>query len=508
MTDASVHAALRSDVALVVVEAPGGCGKTFQGSEYAKNIAAIIKPGRLLILTHTHAACSVFDAKTKGLGSNIEIRTIDSLIAQMASAYHQGLGLPPDATAWAREAGDDGYGQLAVKAAALLKRYPAIAAVLALRYPMIVCDEHQDCSGEQHAVITAMHAAGAMLRVFADPMQKIFKDKSFVGGCLPCDWNALKTQADSFEELDVPHRWKSTDPELGKWILRAREALKTGGKVDVVNRPSSVVVVRADNLSKKYGDFLLSKSDRKPVDAFVETTNSLLVLAHFTRTVRGLRAFFDRRIPLWEGHTRQALERLVGVLKEPQSAADLAAAIVKFMDDVAVGFSPSAFGNAFQAEVASACSTKRKVDTKPAKIQGLARLLIDEPDFRGVSKVLRAIGELRASDPAFKEIKIDHSKEFWEAARLADYATAQEGFDALTHKRTYSRPSPPSKAISTIHKAKGLECDRVALVACDKKQFPDTQEARCLLYVGLSRPMKRLMIVVPKFDPSPLFQLT
>ncbi|MBX9862346.1 MAG: ATP-dependent helicase [Hyphomicrobium sp.] len=507
MTDESVHAALRSEAALVVVEAPGGCGKTFQGSDYAKDIAAAIKPGRLLILTHTHAACSIFDKKTKGIGSNIEIRTIDSLIAQIASAYHRGLALPADASVWARQAGDDGYGLLGVKVAALLKRYPSIAAALAQRYPLIVCDEHQDCSGEQHAVIAAIQAGGARLRVFADPMQKIFKDKSFVGGCLPCDWNVLKEEADTFEELDVPHRWKNTDPDLGKWILGAREALKAGGKVDLVNRPTSVVVIRVDNIAKKYGDVLLSTAHRKPIDAFIGATNSLLVVAHHTRTASALRALFYRQIPLWEGHTRKGLEKLIGVLKEPQTTTVLAAAVVTFMDEVAVGFSPSAFGDQFQAEVAGGCTTKRKADTKPAKIQALAKLIVDEPDFRGVAKVLRTIGDLRASDSVFNDIKIDHSKEFWEAARLAEYSTAEEGFNALTHKRTYSRPSPPPKAISTIHKAKGLECDCVVLMACDDKQFPDTPEARCLLYVGLSRAMNRLMIVVPNSNPSPLLQL-
>jgi DNA helicase-2/ATP-dependent DNA helicase PcrA len=68
VSDDSVRSALRSTAALVVIEAPGGCGKTHQGSEFTRDMAALVKPGRLLILTHTHAACSVFDGKTKGIG--------------------------------------------------------------------------------------------------------------------------------------------------------------------------------------------------------------------------------------------------------------------------------------------------------------------------------------------------------------------------------------------------------------------------------------------------------
>lgn len=102
MSDASVAAALRSDARLVVIEAPAGCGKTFQAAEYAREAASAVRQGqRILILTHTHAACSVFTARTKGAGPRVQIGTIDSLIVQIATAYHHVLDLPFDVSAWA-----------------------------------------------------------------------------------------------------------------------------------------------------------------------------------------------------------------------------------------------------------------------------------------------------------------------------------------------------------------------------------------------------------------------
>ena len=95
MSDDSVHAALRSGAPLVLIEAPAGCGKTHQGAEYAREIAAAGNSGRLLILTHTHAACSMFADARKGKGSRIEIRTIDSVIGQIAAAYHDGSDFRP-----------------------------------------------------------------------------------------------------------------------------------------------------------------------------------------------------------------------------------------------------------------------------------------------------------------------------------------------------------------------------------------------------------------------------
>jgi DNA helicase-2/ATP-dependent DNA helicase PcrA len=95
VSDASVRAALRSAAALVAIEAPAGCGKTTQGADYARELVAAGKSGRLLILTHTHAACSVFAHRAKGAGARVEIRTIDGVIANIASIYHAGLDFQP-----------------------------------------------------------------------------------------------------------------------------------------------------------------------------------------------------------------------------------------------------------------------------------------------------------------------------------------------------------------------------------------------------------------------------
>lgn len=77
----------------------------------------------------------------------------------------------------------------------------------------------------------------------------------------------------------------------------------------------------------------------------------------------------------------------------------------------------------------------------------------------------------------------------------------------MTHRRIYSRPKPPEKAISTIHKAKGLECDSVIVMPCDARTFPDKLDARCLLYVALSRTKSRLLLVVSRINPSPILTI-
>lgn len=495
MSDESVRQALRSTARLVVIEAPAGCGKTHQGAEYVGELAASSRD-RVLILTHTHAACSVFAERTRDCGSHVEIRTIDSLIARVATAYHAGLGITADPMIWVRQRPKDGYAQLAGKVAVLLKRYPMIAEAIARRYSTIICDEHQDSSVAQHAVAMSLHGGGGRLRIFADPMQSIFKEANSYS------WNSLLQSADSVQDLDYPHRWSKGCPELGKWTLEARTALKNGAKVDLRRRPASVKVVQVTNLAQKTFDFRLNQNDRRPIDNFERGKASLQVLTRYNETARSLRSFFNRRIPIWEGHTRTGLETLVLKIEQANTPEQLAAAIVEFMDEVAVGFSPSSFGNRFEAEVAERCSKSTR--GKPAAIQELARLVVEAPDHRGAAGMLKRLHELTQSDPSFAEIKVDSLREFWDAVHLGEFESPAEGLAELAHRRSYVRPRPPDRAISTIHKAKGLECDRVILMPCDAKSFPDKEDARCLLYVALSRAKSELMFVVSANEPSPL----
>lgn len=506
MSDDSVHAALRSEHPLVVVEAPAGCGKTTKGADYAREIAVADSTNRLLILTHTHAACSVFADRTRGVSSRIEIRTIDSVIAHIASAYHTGLGLPADIAAWVRQH-QDGYAELALSVAALLERYPMIVASLAQRHRTVICDEHQDSSGEQHAIVMALQAHGAKLRIFGDPMQKIFKESARVSTCIPCDWDGLTRQAQAFEHLDFPHRWTSGCRQLGQWTLAARTALKTGGTIDLRNGlPPSVTIIFAENQSQRNFEYQLSSQNRRPIDAFERGQPSLLILTRYNETARSFRGFFNRRIPLWEGHTRTSLEKLVDAITAGNGdCAALADAVVTFMGDVGKGFSPSAFGNRFEKEVHDGCIGSCR--GKPATIQQLARFLVTEPNHCGVAKMLRRLSELATTDSNFTDVKIDCRKEFWEATHLGDFDTADNAFAEITHRRIYSRPKPPEKAISTIHKAKGLECDAVIVMPCDARTFPDKHDARCLLYVALSRAKSRLMLVVSRNSPSPLLTI-
>lgn len=497
MSDERVRTALRSPARLVVVEAPAGCGKTHQGAEYAKDVASADAGVRPLVLTHTHAARSEFATRTKGAKSAVDVRTIDSLIGEIGAAYHVGLDLPADIVRWIRSR-DDGYAELAAMVADLLEQHPMIAASVARRHPIVVCDEHQDSSSDQHRVVMAIHNAGAALRLFADPMQRIFDDA-------PCDWDGLRREADEWAELNTPHRWAEGCQELGRWTLDVRRSLEAGGTVDLRPgmRPRGLEIVFAENNAKRNLAYQLSRNARRPIDGFEQRGDSLLVLTRHNATAMSLRSFFNRRVPLWEGHTRQALDTLVDrICHAREDPDDLARSVLEFIGKVAKGFSPSAFGNTFQREVATRCAAVRR--DRPKKIQEVARLLLDDPSHRGVSAVLRRLEELARTDSSFSNMEIDRRRELWEAIDLGNFDTIDDGLVEINHRRNYSSSGPPRKAISTIHKAKGLEGDSALVLPCAGKTFPDNRNARCLLYVAISRAKRRLMIVLSRKDPSPL----
>jgi DNA helicase-2/ATP-dependent DNA helicase PcrA len=281
MSDEAVAELLRSNSPLVLIEASAGCGKTYQGADYAKHIAGTMGRGRLLILTHTHAACGVFADRTKNVGTGVvAIKTIDALIAQIATVYHKPLGLPASLSSWAWQNGGAGFDIMAAKVAAFLAVQPMVVKALARRYPVIICDEHQDSTADQNSVVMALHKGGALLRIFGDPMQRIYGQKTDKAARADQQrWEALKQSA-ACGTLDYPHRWRDGCPDLGRWIFAARLALASGQPIDLTAaRPESLRLFTADNISQSRDRYQLSTAHRKPIDAHVRAVSVKVVAA-------------------------------------------------------------------------------------------------------------------------------------------------------------------------------------------------------------------------------------
>lgn len=510
MSDETVAKLLRSNEPLVIVEASAGCGKTYQGAAYARDVANSIGSSRLLILTHTYAACAVFAERTQGAGSRVEIKTIDALIAQIATAYHKPLGLPRDLASWAWHENGRGFDIMATKVAAFLRLRPMVARALAQRYPIVICDEHQDSSVDQHTVVMALRDGGAVLRIFGDPLQRIYGAKK-TDKAARIDherWESLKASG-ATDKLDFPHRWRDGCPALGEWVRSARTCLENGQQIDLSGPlPASLAIHVGNNIAQTRTGYQLSKAHRQPIDKLVRDRDQLMILASRNDRVAALRAFWGRTIPIWEGQTREALAALVDVLRtEHGNAEALAQGLLTFVGTVAVGFSQSSHGDRLIAEIRNAAT--RPTTGKPANIQAIARCLLADPSHTGSAAALDLIRTyIEAKAAGFDKVRLDLRTEFKDAIRIGQFATADEAFAQISRKRSLARPSPPRRVLSSIHKAKGLECDNVLIMGCDETQFTRTYYAKCKMYVALSRAKKSLTLVIPDKNPSPLFRLT
>ncbi|TCP39384.1 UvrD-helicase domain-containing protein [Rhodovulum marinum] len=509
MSDHSVFNLLRSDEPLVVIEAPAGCGKTYQGAEYAHDIAPTLGNARMLILTHTNAACDVFEERTRGISRNaVEIRTIDAMICEIAAVYHKVLDLPPDPTVWAYT--HNGFSDVAARVAVFIKKNQAVPAALARRYPIIVCDEHQDASPDHHQIIMAIHGQGAKLRIFGDRMQSIYESKAKAAEQHRARWEALVASA-AHDELDHPHRWTKDAEgcsELGEWVLSARETLLANEPLDLTSAlPASVKVIVAENTSPARGGYRVGWPQRKPLDDHLNGHEELFVLASSNELVRSLRSFWNRKVPIWEGHTRDALSILLTDIQSVDGNAVRAAeALTRFMSSIAKGFTSSTHGNILKDEIECNCGKARK--GKPGNIQGLARMLLAEPNHLGISTAIAAIDQfIKSSAAGFSDVKVDLKREFREAQRLAQYEDASQGYAEIAMRRSVIRPKPLPKTLSTVHKSKGLECSNTMIMHCDRASFGNTIYGRCKFYVGISRAKSSLVIVIPKANPSLIFKI-
>jgi hypothetical protein len=507
MKDEDVAKLLRSDEPLVVIEAPGGCGKTFQGSSYARDVVATLPRGRVLVVAHTHAACGEFRKRTRDVGSKVEIKTVASLATEMVSIYHKALGLPPDAESWAWKNNGEGFNEVAEQCAELVTRSPMIGAALARRYPVVICDEHQDCSAEQHAMLMALHRGGAKARIFADPMQRIFRRLSAKEARADAErWEKLKANG-RHAELETPHRWlKGGSAELGTWILEARQSLMKGEPVVVPTKtPAGLTIVIGDNNGQSRTQFVLNPSQRRSVDGIMFAGDQMLVLTGSNEMVDALTAYTNRRIGVWEGHTRDYLAVLVEALQAANGdAVAIGNAVVTFVGGVGAGFSMSSHGKRLLEEISNGCC--KATTGKPASIQAMAKLILAEPNHIGAAGALKLLADyIESGQAGFGDIKIDYRSELGDAMRLGAFATPEDGLSELARRRSHFHRPLPARAISTIHKAKGLECPNVMVVPCDKT-FSGTEYSRCRLYVALSRASHTLTLVVPSSDGSPLLK--
>jgi hypothetical protein len=491
-----VRAALRSDAPLVVVESPAGCGKTHEALGCAMEFAAAIRDDQeVLLLAHTNVAVAEFRRRARCANARVHATTLDSFALRLLGPYAEALGLRNPLIPGSG-VDEVPFHQLAPKALELVRRAPSIASAIRGHYPVLLLDEHQDTRKDQHDLALELGRSGRV-RIFGDPMQAIFD----FGGEALIDWDTVANAADRRTALAHPQRWADV-PELGRWILAARDALRTGKCLPMHACPPCVRVIRIADL-----DDMPNPNFHGVAPAIIpalaqrlrELEGPTVVLARNNAHVRGLYSAVRGSLVVQEGvdfsGAYAALAAAEAAVGDP---AALAQAAVDLLLTTCRGFTAT-----FRTQLAASVLPDR-LDRGNRRLMAplldALEPLYATPD---IPAWCRAIAQVLHRPPDW--LKVDLPASLWLLARLRpkEDETPREALDAAVQHRHDAAPVA-SRAASTIHKAKGQEFDHVIVAHCSAAPFPNTPEARRLLYVALSRARKSVTLLVSGTAPTPL----
>jgi DNA helicase-2/ATP-dependent DNA helicase PcrA len=483
---------LHSDAPIAVVEAPAGCGKTHSAVEYAKQAAADLKKGNILLLSHTHAACSVFENRTRDRSNRINVNTIDGFCMQLVSPYAAALNLPnPIEGHVGNHPGGIRYDHLSEKAVELLARAPSIASVVAGCYPVIILDEHQDASIAQHKIMQILNeAGGSKLRIFGDPMQAIYDDDEGI-----VDWPYLWQTAHGRHMLDTPHRWTNNIP-LGKWILDSRTALKAGQQL---RADQQIITVTSSARLAGFRRISDRSTCSRIIQQFQRLQGSKVILAFANDMVRSIAEASGWRIVINEGARIETLEDFVGkIIAANGKPSTMAGDFLDFMAEMGAGLGDDV-RNPLKDRLGPIRINKQKAGQKQTTFLGPLEFIYASPDHKGIAQAAKAYFQqpphnyhVRRAEP----IRILISLGSCEDPRLILSSLA----------RARRNKTPPDAMVSTIHKAKGMEFDHVLVLPVDRYQYPQNAKAAKRLYVALSRARCSIHLVTSSDAPSPHFR--
>jgi DNA helicase-2/ATP-dependent DNA helicase PcrA len=200
-----------------LIIAPAGHGKTFTISECLK-----YTKGKQLILTHTHAGIASIKSKLLESQTNcpFSIETISSFAQKYVEAFDKKDQIPD-------QDNRDYFTYLIKRATELLKILP-IKKVIQASYKGVFVDEYQDCTISQHEMIMSL-GLSLPLHILGDPLQGIFSfnDERLV------DFNTDLKDFKITGELNIPWRWKNTNPQLGETLMAIRKNIESNSTIDL-----------------------------------------------------------------------------------------------------------------------------------------------------------------------------------------------------------------------------------------------------------------------------------
>lgn len=450
--------------------APAGCGKT---QLIADSLSSYSGRRPVLVLTHTNAGVAALRTRLTRCGvksRSYRLSTIDGWALRLGATFPQRSGLPPD-TLLLRNPKRD-YPLIRDRALGLLAS-GHIAELLRATYSCIWVDEYQDCSRVQHAIVQL--AAGIVPTVvLGDPMQAIF---GFAGNRL-ADWDTdVCTCFPELATLQTPWRWiNASQPELGEWLLGAREKLRNGEKIDLESRPAAVVWIRLSGGSAAYAQQLRAASMRPPI-----ANGTVLILADSRRPPAQRR--FASQIP--GASTVEAVD--LGDFVSFADSLDFSAStalqrVVRFADTLMANLDANRFLGRIEV-------IERGSARNPASFAEAAAIRFkSQPSATTMGDLLECLNQqsgVRVYRPAIL-------RACFEALRRCGGARASfsEAARAVREEYRAGHRAVTQRAVGSTLLLKGLEADMAVILDASE------MDARHL-YVAMTRGARKLVVCSP-----------
>lgn len=536
--DQEQRAAVESQVRRLLLVAGAGAGKTRVITERAAHLLDTVPPGRMLILSFTRAAAAEAGAR---VGARVQevgftgfpvIGTYHSWLAQQIRPYARDFGLPPDffvadeldeedllrAAAWSAGHPKPFEAPLsALSTASLLAARDALArqagalpydgiethghtlvmsGALDQLYDVVLADEAQDLSQSQLEVIGALGQAGAALYLVGDPEQAIYDFR----GARPDLLAAMP-----LERLYLPTNYRSV-PDLVELANKLRDP--TWGKIRPARQGGLHAVHHFHAPSR--GHAAVEAVRKLLQDGFPAET--IAVLCRSWKTVDECRlALVEAGYQLdagadlvdpWATPAGRWLRRVLRVLARPQNPV-LGALLHHPVDGVQPPFplvSPRAWWTASGKAMLDRRGMSHVLNLEGGDLVAWgaitalrAMLPVNPPPAAEliVRALYAGLGAMCGPHP-FLAGEVPEKLLSFCTGSLADLERTQGGGIQDRGPRSVS-----GIRVGTVHGAKGLEYNAVVLPDLSNSDYNETEEARRLLYVGMTRAREALALGVP-----------
>ncbi len=458
-----------------MVIAPAGYGKTHSIAECLKHTT-----GKQLILTHTHAGVASLKEKIQKeniLSKDYHIETISSFAQKYVIAFHCGNDIPE------QDNKDDYFPFIIAKAKDLFSKKP-IKDVIATTYSGLFVDEYQDCTIEQHELLSALSDI-LFTRIFGDPFQGIF---GFNGQQLVDLINDLGS-FERFPDLQDPWRWKDINPALGDCLKDIRAKLNNRDIVDLSLYEPHIEVLQITETDKyTYG------TDYARRLWGLTRQNNILILHPDSTNINSRKDFISRfnnvyfLVEAIDGKDFYKFSREFENIDTDNVYSKL------------YGLIPKLFNGTTSRDVwFNVDDTKNKRDEEDKKIIKPIKENIEKLkqiiSFSLISNTLKKTYKLPNMKCYRKELFFDLCK----ALEQAEYKSISV-YDAMKDIRNSKRKvgrKIDGKCIGTTLLTKGLEFDTVAVLDAHKFECPKH------FYVAITRACRKLIIFTEQKELRP-----